>query len=214
MKIRTGFVSNSSSSNFIIDNSYDTVFDLATNMLEIRNSDSASWGRDEFKNISKAIRAGRDLDTPIYFSTCNYDTFIKKVLGFYIVTTCNNHPFIHELEGVIQCPSEIKEWLGENNYLTDYDGPLPFTEEIETWDFQCGEVFWQPEYDLMVSRYNYMEAQRNGDKNAKAYCKDKDHFADMMVLAINKKIICPVCYSRERDNQEPGIENRFEILDL
>jgi hypothetical protein len=75
-------------------------------------------------------------------------------------------------------------------------------------------VFWHPKYDLEVSRYNYLKAQREGNKNAQAYCKGSDHFADMMVLSPSRKIICPVCYSKKRDDAEPGIEDRFEILDL
>ncbi len=214
MKIRTGFVSNSSSSNFIIDKTYKTVFDLAKAMLDIRSANSEKWVDSETPNIDKAIRDGRDPNSPVCFSTCNYNTFIKKVLGLYIVTTCNNHSFIHDLDGVVRCPSKIKEWLGEQGYLSNYDGPLTFDDEIDTWNFQCGEVFWHPEYDVEVSRYDYMEEHRKGNLNAKAYCKNKGHFADMMILASNGKVICPVCYSEERDDQEPGIENRFEILDL
>jgi len=214
MKIRTGFVSNSSSSNFVINNSYKTVFDLAKAMLNIRSADSETWIDTETSEINKAITEGKDPNSSIYFSTCNYDTFIKKVLGYYIVTTCNNHLFKNELNGIIIPPESIKEWLTENNYISDYDGPLPFTEFIDSWKFQCGEVFWSPRDNLEISRFDYMEAQRKGNKNAKAYCSDKDHFQDMVILASTGKVICPICYKQEKEDEGPEIENRFEILDL
>jgi hypothetical protein len=216
MKIRTGFVSNSSSSNFIIDGSYKTVFDLAKAMINIRDEDydGDPKYRSEITDINKAIREGKDPNSSIFFMTCNYDTYIRRIFDLYIVTSCNNHSFIHDLEGIIHCPTKITEWLKENNYFTDYDGPLPFTEEIDTWKFQCEETFWSPKYDLELSRHDYMEARRAGNKDAKGFCSDGDHFCDMMVLASNGKIICPACYKRKIDDEEPGIDNRFDILDL
>lgn len=214
MKIRTGFVSNSSSANFIVGKSYKTVFDLAKAMLQIRGDNWENLIDVETPIIDEAIRDGRNPSMPMFFETATYDTYIKKIGGCYIVTTCNNHPFMQNLEGLISPPQFIETWLAENNYVTECDGPLPFTEFVDAWEFQSGEVFWSPKYDLEVSRYNYLKAQREGNKNAQAYCHNDDHFADMMVLSPSGKIICPVCYSRERDDQEPGIEDRFEILDL
>lgn len=216
MKIRAGFVSNSSSANFVVSNYYKTVFDLAKAMLQIRSDDSESWIDTETPSINKAIRDGRDPNSSIHFSTCNYDTFIRQTSDYYIVTTCNNHPFLRELKGVIAAPEYIRMWLIENDYVSDHhdDTLLSFTEFIDTWAFQIGEVFWSPEYDLEISRYDYLKAQREGGKNVIAYCKDGDHFSDMMILSPSGKIICPVCYSRERDNQEPPIDSRFDILDL
>ncbi len=210
MKIRFGFVSNSSSANFIVNNSHKTVFDLAIAMLTIRNNDYAEWSDSyritdtpEIDNINRAIRHGRDPNSSVRFSTANYDTFIKKVGEYYIVTTCNNHPFLHNLNGVVHCPTSVRAWLEAKEYLIEYDGPLPFTEELDDWKFQSKESFWSPKHDLEISRYDYLEAQRNGNKNAVAFCKDGDHFSDMMILSSTGEIICHVCYSRKREEDEP-----------
>ena len=218
MKIRTGFVSNSSSSNFIIGRSYKTVFNLAKHMLRIRSSNSKNWIDTETCNINSAIINGRDPDSSICFTTCNYNTFIKKVEGYYVVTTCNNHPFIQELYDVTNCPVGVEKWLKNQGYLYDDDDNFDnnwFDEGINSWKFQCDEVFWRPEYDLELSRYDYMkETYGKKNENAKGYCSKNDHFEDIMVLVSTGKAICPSCYSITRDGEEPGIDNRFEILDL
>lgn len=96
MKIRTGFVSNSSSSSFTTTH-YKDVFEVATIMLNQRYE---AWGDDEeskshdgaIKTIAQAREAGMDPNTPIVFNSPNYETYIaydrktKRIL----VSTCNN----------------------------------------------------------------------------------------------------------------------------
>lgn len=107
MKIRKGFVSNSSSSSFIVDSQYhETTFDLAKEMLEIRNEDYQEYEADrkqytpEIDNINKAIQDGRDPNQAISFNSCNYRTYIKKIGNYYLVMTSNNHPFENDVAGV------------------------------------------------------------------------------------------------------------------
>ncbi len=208
MKIRRGFISNSSSSNFIVNNTYKTVFDLAIAMLEIRNEDYSDWNKKEREQFLTEIpninKTNKDPDSSIYFSTCNYDTYIKKVLGYYIVTTCNNHPFIHELEGIISPPIEVEEWLDSHGYIKEDSEAWPFDESINSYKFQCNEVFWSPKYNLEFSKYNYSGDYKN------AFCNKNGHFQDKMVLASTSKIVCPACHVLEL----PEIKNRFEILDI
>jgi hypothetical protein len=89
MKIRKGYVSNSSSSSFIIDEShYDSIFDVAEDMINERK-----WGEQDKKDIKKLRKLKIDSNTPISFCTCNYDTYIMRKYGCYLITTCNNHDF-------------------------------------------------------------------------------------------------------------------------
>jgi hypothetical protein len=221
MKIRNGFVSNSSSSNFIVGSSsigYSTLFDLAQDMLLIRNNDfddyvenKAQWD-EEINAIHKAIKEQRDPNTSIYFHTCNYNTFIKKIYDYYVVTSCNNHMFTERLRGIVNCPQNVKNWLDEKGYLVE-DDIFPFSEKIRESKFQSGEIFWSPIHDIEISLYDYHGSKEK--KVAEEFCKKDGHFSDMIVLASTKEIICPICYSQgHKNNKEQPINSRWDIIDI
>ena len=97
MKIRKGFVSNSSSSSFIISiNDFPTVRDLATYMLNQKiKEDLIYYGKtdDNYDILDKKyihLLKNIDENQPVSFPSCNEDTFIKKVGDYYIISTCNN----------------------------------------------------------------------------------------------------------------------------
>ena len=97
MKIRSGFVSNSSSSSFIIPISeFKNIFDLAKHMIPKR-----CWEDKDNKLIKSIIRYeenGVDPNTFMCFMSCNYDTYILKENDNYLVATCNNHYWGKKLE--------------------------------------------------------------------------------------------------------------------
>lgn len=97
MKIRNGFVSNSSSSSFIISvNDFPTVRSLATYMLnkkieeyeEYRDHDE--YDEDDYDKTLIERLQNIDEDQSLSFSSCNYDTYIRKIKDCYLVATCNN----------------------------------------------------------------------------------------------------------------------------
>lgn len=98
MRIRTGFVSNSSSSSFVIWNSERTTAQVMRDMLKLVKTEwkEERVGRKYVSTITKCIKwlqTNYRKDMPLlYPGTCNYETWIyKDKYGNLFVETCNNH---------------------------------------------------------------------------------------------------------------------------
>jgi len=95
MKIRNGFVSNSSSSSFIISvNDFPTVRSLAKYMLKRKIAEYDDYYDEDKEDIfdKTLIKKLKNIDENqnVSFPSCNYDTYIRKVDDCYLVATCNN----------------------------------------------------------------------------------------------------------------------------
>ena len=175
MKIRSGFVSNSSSSSFCIsEDAYENVFEVALAMIPIRD-----WPDDKklMAKIRKAMGQGGkkskksiDPNTPICFTSCNEDTHIFKHEGYYFVSTCHNHPFMDALEGQTYPPKELQEEM----HIDDC-----WFEELWSRLFMHGD-FWYPEYDIMAcpdDDYNHCE----------------ECYTELLIVQGETEKTCPIC---------------------
>ena len=99
MKVRNGFVSNSSSSSFVLDTAMTTA-QVATMMMYEIKRDWLNWADScdddpSFESFEAALRwleDNQDYDKPIIFPwSTNYETFIWKNDSGVCVDTCNNH---------------------------------------------------------------------------------------------------------------------------
>ena len=136
MKTRTGFVSNSSSSSFIISSAHSkpipTTKEVAALMLRIIKDSYKDWGHkvDWYKSAVKDLGAIKDPYQPIEIPwSCNYETYIWfNAAGdcpSICVDTCNNHDWTG-LEEAFNV-----EWLGDYGFYgnSDYDRPTePFIQ--------------------------------------------------------------------------------------
>lgn len=94
MKIRNGFVSNSSSSSFVImaENKFSTVRDVARYIISRCEEEWKNDGENEPRFVSElqAILNTSEPNTPVYFDTFGEETYIRKYEDKIIVKTTQN----------------------------------------------------------------------------------------------------------------------------
>lgn len=186
MKIRHGFVSNSSSASFIIKkNAYESIFDLALNMIEIRDRDWATWGHTEDIELkTKIINAVNEPIDFISFPTTNYDTFIGKFKNYYAVSTCNNHwDFFDELKGIVK-DEERNEFLTKELGFQEHD-----KDDFEL-HFSQKYYFWYPMFNVIGREMGYQERQKVKKKDI---CTNDKHYNDFIVEKDTGIILCQAC---------------------
>ena len=120
MKIRNGFVSNSSSSSFVIplnNGTFDCVADIALHMIPKRAVEDDD---DVMYNIHRRLELGMESNHPISFNSYNFNTFIVKTDGGFFVSTCNNHDWEFEVGGMSYDDDQEHYILCEMPYCHKY----------------------------------------------------------------------------------------------
>ena len=137
MKIRNGFVSNSSSSSFLIKlgEKYPDILSVATNMIKDRFD---AWRSDDdysvsdqhpkeaavYNNIERLRRSG-NVNFPIFFRSTNYDTYIVPVTENYVyVDTCNNIQWKIQYENGATVPTLPDEVVAKYPEAEGYYGEV------------------------------------------------------------------------------------------
>jgi len=154
MKTRTGFVSNSSSSSFVLEvgKPFDTALDVAEHMIPCRKWDGdgellEKIGKLRKEGLSESARSYSrcgNLPPAICFSSCNHDTFIAKMGNFFLVETCHNHDWnLYDVSVSDIVPHEFLEYFGDDSF---YDLPRRIP-------------FYHLEYDVVVRRPDCRETK-------------------------------------------------------
>ena len=192
MKIRQGFVSNSSSSSFVIQkNAYANVMEIAEQMIRCRE-----WDDDakEVARLKKGIPK-YGVNHPVSFNTCNYRTYIMPAGEHFLIETCNNHEF--NLRGqsdyravpetvfsqILEQKPEILSEL-DNNHVVNSLGDL--WEQVAQYLPQL-TYYWFVDCGVVGRELQVAFGQRQGV----APCPE--HSWSNKILLKTGEIICPRC---------------------
>lgn len=86
MKIRNGFVSNSSSSSFILSkNNYETSIELAKEMLKIRKLEWEGWGTKELDALKHPRVIQKILVFQLVITILTYLTLLRNYMCLLII---------------------------------------------------------------------------------------------------------------------------------
>jgi hypothetical protein len=173
MKIRTGFVSNSSSSSFIVHQSSGVSnIDIAREMIKCRDF---AHDADDLKQLELLKDEITD-ETALTFSTINYETYIfpgtYRDCSVYFVCTSNNHMF-RDLD--------FLTFIGEDDIPMD---------ELKSKEFHDIEL------DLHYKAPNYSDDDNFCDKHL-------EFKVELTRGADAGKTTCPKCqFKKEKSDKE------------
>lgn len=121
MKIRNGFVSNSSSSSFIIfaEKNFSTVKSVAEYIIKTVEKDWYNSG-NAFDLEKSTLDKVSDPDTPVFFNTGGDETYIRKYENKIIIVTTQNIDFDELYSISLQKDDLPNEFYREFDYINEY----------------------------------------------------------------------------------------------
>ncbi len=178
MRIRLGFVSNSSTASFLVSlEEFDTVIELAgyyvLNIIEHLNGeaeyDKADRYKPIYKNLLRTSKSDIDQDIPVFIQTpYNFDTYIVKREDAYYVDT--DQQFTFDIKG------------------PPVDG-LNVVDEGDYGKFTKSDYYYIPEFDV-IGEIKYIHENST--------CGNENH--DVNYFLQNGNILCPDCNKEELQN--------------
>ena len=211
MKVRSGFVSNSSSSSFILkfNDRFPDTASIAENMIKDKFDDWVDFGDIEegdpfmskvYNNLEKFKSKHYNPRTPIFFKSCNYDTYIVPITENYVlIDTCNNTDWSiqYDSDVVHGLPDEVLEKYPESEGFGGHELYIVRTGELDQ-DGYGVSIKYNAEYYLveegvfMVSPDGYQYCKKSGCYediwffNGVKYCMKCDRDKLMRSMKIKK----------------------------
>jgi len=207
MKTRNGFVSNSSSSSFIIPNG--DISKISNKMLEIIINDRDYLTKKENKieytklssNLNKALKR-KDVKSGkvgIFIGySCNYDTYIILKEGDLYITTSNNYMFDIGPDKEYSIKSNDIYKLIENNNYYNIDHKIIHSHSKGAEFYQCnkcklnyGMCFIDLKGNVLCSeccaKMSLSKKGEEKEKEDKINKKNKEKFSKNAIFSINLK---------------------------
>jgi len=212
MKIRNGFVSNSSSSSFIIStDKFKSVRELATYMLHKKIEDEEDYVSDNvieinennYNNVYIERLNNIDENSPVCFPSCNYSTYIKMVGDVFFVSTCNNTNWeLFDYSCKLTENSTIELLKIQKNF-NETSGDYREILSILDNDYEDFGPFGKDYYDL---QYNIIGVETN------SYCKKCHKNGDYSYLYDTTKygLICLKCDNIHKRKDKLDKINKFK----
>ena len=191
MKVRKGFVSNSSSSSFIVSKGgrYKNSLQLAEHMLTIRNADYDSWEDTELEKIRRSRERQLNQDISVTFPSCNYDTFITVKPDRFLVSTCNN-----------------TDWDDVQDVLSTGGGH----DDGDFGDEESQTMYWHMKHGLFAKSLTWDQIRQLRDKGVVPddYCTKKGHCKSWIEME-NGEVVCPSCWLEEHPNTDMFLDQKI-----